>query len=115
MNPRELQRMQQQMIKVQQQMAQAQEKMANELAAMRIEGTAGGGAVMITLTGDQQVTSVKIDPEAFDTEDITTLEDMIKIALESALEQCIQAQQEAQQRVTNSAMGGLKLPPGLGF
>jgi nucleoid-associated protein EbfC len=115
MNPRDLQRMQQQMMKAQQQMAQAQEQVAQELADLRLDGSAGGGAVVITLSGDQQVKGVKIDPEAVDLEDIATLEDLVQAALSSALEQVSVAQQKAQERVVNAATGGLKLPPGFGI
>jgi len=107
-NPRDLQKMQQQMLK-------AQEKMAEDLANMTIEGSAGGGAVVITLSGDQQAKSVKIDPEAVDPEDVGTLEDLVLTALNDAIEKALAAQQEAQQRMLASATGGLKLPPGLGF
>ena len=69
----------------------------------------------MTMTGDQHIKSVKIDPEAFDPEDISSLEDMIQVAFTSALEKVADAQQEAQQRVVSAATGGLKLPPGFGF
>ena len=114
-NPRDMQKMQQQIMKAQQQMAQAQEKMAEELASMTIEGSAGGGAVVITLTGDQRAKAVKIDPDALDPEDVGTLEDLILAALTDALEKAAKAQEDAQQSVISAATGGLKLPPGFGF
>ena len=48
----------QQLQRLQQQMAEAQEKLAQET----VEATAGGGAVKVTMTGDQQCKSVEIDP-----------------------------------------------------
>ena len=108
MNPRDIQKMQQQMLK-------AQEKMAQDLANLTVEGSAGGGAVVIALSGDQQVRSVKIDPDAVDPEDVATLEDLVLTALSDALEKSTTAAQEAQQKMISSATGGLKLPPGLGF
>ncbi len=54
MNMRELQKMQQKMVKMQE-----------ELEASEFVGTAGGGAVTITMSGKFEVTAVKIDPEAF--------------------------------------------------
>lgn len=107
-NPRDLQKMQQQMIK-------AQEKMAQDLANMTVEGSAGGGAVVIALTGDQQVKSVTIDPDAVDPEDVGTLEDLVLTALGDALDKTRAAQEDANQKMIASATGGLKLPPGLGF
>lgn len=114
-NPRDMQKLQQQMMKAQEQMAKAQEKMAQDLAALVIEGSAGGGAVAISLSGDQRVLGVKIDPDALDPEDVETLQDMIFAALTDALTKTAQAQEEAQQRVVSAATGGMKLPPGFGI
>lgn len=114
-NPRDLQKLQQQMMRAQAQMAKAQEEMAQQLANMTVEGTAGGGAVVITISGDQHPRSIKIDPEAVDPEDVATLEDLILVALTDAMDQATKAQEEAQQKVVNAATGGMKLPPGLGF
>ena len=111
-NPRDLQK---QMAKMQQQMAKAQEQMAEDLANMSLEGTAGGGAVMIMLSGDFHVRGVKIDPDALDPEDVAGLEDLMTAALTDALEKVTQAQENAQQKMQASALGGLKLPPGMGF
>jgi DNA-binding YbaB/EbfC family protein len=115
MNPRDLQKMQQQLMKAQQQMAQAQEKMAADLANMTLEGSAGGGAVTLTLSGDYQVRGVTIDPDAVDPEDVGALEDLISAALTDVLTKVAQAQEDAQQQMQATAMSGLKLPPGMGF
>ncbi len=111
-NPRDLQR---QMMRAQEQMAKAQEQMARELASLEISGSAGGGAVVVTVSGDHHPKSVKIDPEAVDPEDVGTLEDLILAALTDALEQADKAQEAAQQRVVSAATGGIKLPPGFGI
>ena len=50
----------QQLQRLQQQMAEAQEKLAQET----VTATAGGGAVKVTMTGDQKCQSVEIDPGA---------------------------------------------------
>ena len=50
--------MMQQLQRLQQQMAEAQEKLAQET----VTATAGGGAVKVTMTGDQKCQSVEIDP-----------------------------------------------------
>ncbi len=114
-NPRDLQRMQQQMIKAQEQMAKAQEQMAKDLANMTLQGTAGGGAVVVTMSGDFAIQSVKIDPEAIDPEDAATLEDLITLAFKSAIDQAQAAQQKAQDSMVSSATSGLQLPKGFGF
>jgi nucleoid-associated protein EbfC len=115
MSPRDLQKMQQQMMKAQEQMAKAQEQMAQDLANMRLEGTAGGGAVTVALSGDYHVQAIKIDPDAIDPADAAGLEDLITAAFNDALDQVAAAQEDAQQRMQAAALSGLKLPPGMGI
>ena len=64
---------------MQQQMQQAKE----EAAATAVEGSAGGGAVRITLTGAMECTDVSIAPAA--TDDVAMLEDLVLSALRDAL------------------------------
>jgi nucleoid-associated protein EbfC len=115
MSPRDLQKMQQQMMKAQEQMAKAQEQMAQDLANMTLEGTAGGGVVTVSISGDYHVQSVKIDPDAIDPADASGLEDLITAALNDALDKVAGAQEDAQQRMQSAALSGLKLPPGMGI
>ncbi|HVU66448.1 MAG TPA: YbaB/EbfC family nucleoid-associated protein [Ktedonobacteraceae bacterium] len=95
MNMREIQKMQQKLIKMQ-----------DELANTLFTGTAGGGAVSITLNGKFEMTAVKIDPEAFNAEDIAELEVMILAAAKDAQSKA----NEAQEKMTMNMTGGLKIP-----
>lgn len=61
---------------MQQQFSQLQEKMSN----MEVVGSAGGGLVSITLTGDGDMKSIKIKPDCVDKDDIDGLELLIKSA-----------------------------------
>ena len=99
-NMRELQKMQQQMLKM-------QEEHANSV----FEGSAGGGAVTITINGKYEALSVKIDPEVVDPEDMSMLEDLVLSAFKDATEKATEAQAKIMQTLT----GGMKLPPGMGF
>ena len=83
-------------------MAKAQE----ELASATVEGTAGGGAVVVVLTGTQDVRSVKIQKDAVDPEDVETLQDLVLAAFTDALKK---SRELAAQRL-GSVTGGLKLP-----
>jgi len=91
MNMREIQRIQERIMKMQQ-----------ELEASQFTGTAGGGAVTITMSGKFEITAVKIDPEAFSAEDIADLEVMVLAAARDAHNKVT----EAQQKITS----GIKLP-----
>ena len=95
MNMREIQKMQQKLVKMQE-----------ELEASLFTGTAGGGAVTITMSGKYEITEVKIDPEAFSPEDIVELEVMVKAASKDAFDKVT----AAQQKLVNNATGGMKIP-----
>ncbi len=95
MNMRELQKMQQKMVKMQE-----------ELEASEFVGTAGGGAVTITMSGKFEVTAIKIDPEAFDAEDIAELEVMVLAAARDAFNRAT----EAQQKMLSNVTGGMRIP-----
>jgi DNA-binding YbaB/EbfC family protein len=95
MSMRDIQKMQQKLMKMQE-----------ELEASQFSGTAGGGAVKITISGKFEVTAVKIDPEAFSAEDIAELEVMVLAAAKDAFNKAT----EAQQRMMSSATGGMKIP-----
>ena len=93
-----------QLRKMQEQLAQTQAKLAEET----VSGTAGGGAVKITVTGDQRCTAVVIDPEFLKDADAEMLQDMILAALNQAIDS---SKQLANDRMGPLA-GGLS---GLGF
>lgn len=99
---RQMKKMMAQAQKMQQGMMKAQE----ELAAERVEGTAGGGMVRVTVTGQSDIVGISISPEAVDPDDVEMLEDLILAAVNDAVEK---SRELAQQK-----MGGLGIPGGLG-
>ena len=92
---KQAQKMQQRLLEVQQ-----------ELKQRVVEGSVGGGMVRVAANGEQQVLSVKIDPQAVNPEDVELLEDMVLAAVNQALEKARQMAQEEMAKVT----GGLQLP-----
>ena len=70
-----------------QQMQQKALKAQEDLYAQVVEGTSGGGAVKVALTGGLAVESLKIDPEVVDAEDVEMLEDLVTAAFNEALQQ----------------------------
>jgi DNA-binding YbaB/EbfC family protein len=95
MNMRDIQKMQQKIAKMQE-----------ELDASQFKGTAGGGAVTITMSGKFEIVGVEIDPEAFSADDIEELEVMVKAAAKDAFDKV----SDAQQRLLSSATGGMRIP-----
>lgn len=92
--------------KAQRKMAEAQERLAN----LSVEGSAGGGLVTVTASGDGSITGVKIDPSAIDPDDVDLLEDLIAAAVNEAQRKS----KELQETEMGQAMGGLGGLGGLG-
>ena len=91
------------MRQAQKQLAQLQ-KIQEELETLTVEGTAGGGAVKVTMTGKQIVESVTIEPEA--AEEVELLQDMVLAAVSAA---STTAQELAAQKMS-VVTGGMNIP-----
>ena len=78
---------------------QAQEVDA-AMADRTVEASSGGGAVKVVATCKGQLKSIKIDPEAADPEDIESLEDMVMLAVNNAMEEGRKIQAEEMAKVT---------------
>lgn len=81
-------------------------KLQEELATEQVEATAGGGVVTVVVSGQQVVQSVTIQPEAVDPDDVEMLEDLVRAAVNEALEK---SRALAAQKLS-SITGGMKLP-----
>ncbi|MDE6293616.1 MAG: YbaB/EbfC family nucleoid-associated protein [Clostridiales bacterium] len=91
-----MQQMMRQAQQLQEQMAKAKE----ELEEARLTGTAGGGAVTVTVSGTKRFISISIKPEVVDPDDVEMLEDLITAAANEAYA-------EADEMYKNSALGNL--------
>ena len=91
--------MMQQLQRLQQQLAEAQEQLAQET----VTATAGGGAVKVIMTGDQKCQSIEISPDLLEDADAEMLQDLILSAVNLALDQS----RELQQNVMGPLAGGL--------
>jgi DNA-binding YbaB/EbfC family protein len=88
-----------QLQQLQQQLLEAQAQLAEE----SVTGDSGGGAVKITITGDQRCTAVEVDPELLKDADAEMLQDLIQAAFNNALE----ASRELAQQRLGPLSGGL--------
>ena len=84
-------------------------KMQEELESSSFEFTAGGGAVNATVSGTRQFSSIEIDPEVVDPEDVEMLQDLILAAVNGALKMADDKTSESMNRL----QGGLGGFPGL--
>ncbi len=92
---RQLQSLQENLLKVQE-----------EISAMTVTATAGGGAVTAVVSGDRRVQSLTIQPEVVDPDDVEMLQDLIVAAVNQGLEQIERAAAEKMNEVTGG-LGGL--------
>lgn len=75
--------MMQQIQRLQQQLQEAQARLAEET----VTASAGGGAIKISMTGDQKCKSVQISAELLKVADIEMLQDLVLSAVNMALDQ----------------------------
>lgn len=91
----DMNKMMKQVAKMQNELAKAQEELASET----VEGTSGGGAVKVTMTGGGEFSAIAISPSAIDPDDPSLLEDLVLAAIHDA--------QRAQQQLAQGRLGGL--------
>jgi len=81
-------------------------KAQEELAALNVEGSAGGGAVKVVMNGQGQIQSVKIAPEVANPQEIEMLEDLVLAAVKDAAAKA----KEASDKKLGALTGGIKIP-----
>jgi DNA-binding YbaB/EbfC family protein len=84
-------------------------EMKARLADLRVEGSAGGGMVVVEVTGDQRITACRIEPSLVNAGDREMLEDLLLSAVNQALEKS----REAAAVEAQNLVGGMDVP-GLG-
>ena len=91
------------------------EKMQNDLARIQeelkekvVEGSAGGGIVTAMANGQQQILSIKIEPQAVSADEVDMLEDLIIAAVNQALKKSQELAQEEMKKITGGL--GLNIP-----
>ncbi|HKR65615.1 MAG TPA: YbaB/EbfC family nucleoid-associated protein [Thermoanaerobaculia bacterium] len=85
---------------------QMQDQMQRQMATIRAEGTAGGGMVKATMSGNKELLSIEIDKEAVDPNDVEMLQDLVKAAVNEAARKVDEEMQSSMGAMT----GGMKIP-----
>jgi DNA-binding YbaB/EbfC family protein len=94
---------------LQEMMSQAKrqyELLQQKMAETVVEGSSGGGTVVVRMDGRKQVLGVKIDPEAVKSGDVEMLQDLITAAMNGASQKV----DEAMKSTMGGMLGGLNIP-----
>lgn len=97
-----MQQMMKQAQKMQKQLADAQDRLGD----IEVSASAGGGMVKVTGTADMKITSVTIDPEAVDPEDVELLQDSVL----AAVNECLSSAQDVANQQLGTITGGMDVP-----
>ena len=92
--------------KLMKQMQQMQERLQQEIAAISVDATAGGGMVKVEMDGNKVVHGLRIDPEVVSKDDVEMLQDLIT----AAVNECARKVEEALQEKLGGLTGGMKIP-----
>lgn len=98
--------MNRQMLKQIEQMQKQMLKAQEELGNSTVEGTAGGGAITVTMNGHREITAIQIAPEVVDPDDVEMLQDMLMAAINDASRKA----QELAESKLGGLTGGMKIP-----
>jgi DNA-binding YbaB/EbfC family protein len=85
---------------------QMQEQMQRQMQDLKVEGTAGGGMITATMSGNKELLSITIDKEAVDPNDVEMLQDLVVAAVNEAARKV----DEALQSQVSGMTGGMKIP-----
>ncbi|MCK6448836.1 MAG: YbaB/EbfC family nucleoid-associated protein [Planctomycetes bacterium] len=94
------------LLKQAQEMQRALDKVRAEMKTRTVEGSAGGGAVRVWVTGDRQVSKLEISEEFAKAASKQELEELILLALRDGIGKATRMAEEACAKVT----GGVNLP-----
>lgn len=95
-----------QLMKQANQMQMKMKKLQEELGTKTYDGTAGGGAVKVTVTGQNLLKSIAIDPEVMKSGDVEMLQDLLLAATNDALKVAKETSAKEMEKIT----GGMNIP-----
>ena len=91
---------------------QLQENLQQQVEAVHVEASAGGGMVTVKMNGQKQLTEVRIDPEVFGGKDQEMLQDLVRAAVNEASRRVDEELTSQTKNVAGGLPGlaGLKIP-----
>ena len=92
--------------KLMKQLQQQQERIQQEIAALEIEASSGGGMVTVVMNGSKQIQQLRIDPEVVSKDDVEMLQDLVLAAVNDAARKV----DEAMAQPRGGMLGGMRIP-----
>ena len=92
--------------KMMKQAQEMQERLKQQMSELKVEASAGGGMVRVTMNGHKQLHELVIDPEVVSKDDVQMLQDLILAAVNDAQRHV----DEALKRQMGGLLGGLGIP-----
>jgi len=91
---------------------QVQEDLQQQVNAVAVEASAGGGMVTVKMNGQKQIVDLRIEPEVFASKDQEMLQDLVRAAVNEASRR---VDEELANQMKNLAggipgMAGMKIP-----
>lgn len=96
----------QQLMKQANQLQNRMKKLQEEFAEKEFSATSGGGAVEVTVTGENMIKSIKVNKDVFESGDVDMLQDMLVGAANEALKISKEEYKKASDKIT----GGISIP-----
>lgn len=94
------------LMKQAQQMQQKMATLQKELESREIETSSGGGMIKIKITGKQQIVAISINKECVDPNEVASLEELVKTAVNQAVKESQDMVSSAMSKIT----GGINIP-----
>jgi nucleoid-associated protein EbfC len=89
-----------------QRMQQELTRVQDELGTKKVEASAGGGMVTVAVNGRMEIVEVRIDAAVVDPKEVGMLQDLVRAAVNQALERAKAMAQQEMAKVT----GGMSIP-----
>ncbi len=87
-------------------MQKKMDEVKRQLNELEVEAETGGGMVRVTANGNREITSIKLDKDIVDPNDIEMLEDLITAGINQAIKKAEEAAQDKMADVTKGMLPG---------
>jgi DNA-binding YbaB/EbfC family protein len=91
---------------------QVQEDLQQQVDAVAVEASAGGGMVTVKMNGQKQIVDLRIEPEVFAGKDQEMLQDLVRAAVNEASRRVDEELASQMKNLAGSipGMAGMKIP-----